>query len=342
VTASILTLAPCLYLWMLVQVTLHETAHLLAGRAVGFFPFAFTVGGGPLLFQCRMGGVHFQFHCLPVWGMVKAMPTLNGLWWRGPIFSAAGILMDMALLLLMLKLAPGNSYFAMLAGYQVLIIAVTLVPMDTCWQGVIYPNDGKQLLAYMTGRTPAFVQAYEDNVRRYDAAFDVDQSRLMGDPAIAARFADAEADLASGRYAEAVQKFARLLGEEGLRKAERAVVLDSMASIAVVHGDKRFLSAAEDWAKQACALVPDSKTIHGTLGSILVEKGACAEGLALLMPLTSEQNSPVDRALASCYVAKAFHAQGDVVQAGKWLDVARRVGGFPQVCARIESELVGT
>jgi hypothetical protein len=326
---------------MMVQVTLHETAHLLAARAVGFSPISLTVGGGPLLFQGRMGGVHFRFHWLPLWGLVKAMPVLGGLRWKGPIFSSAGLLMDALLLAITFHLAAASTHFALLAGYQVFIIAVTLWPMDARIEGSVMPNDGKELLRYLTGRTPGFVRAYEEKVRRYDASFLIGQSWLMrGEAAMTSReFAAAEADIASGRYADAVCKYSGILEHAGLHVAERALVLDAMASIPVVHGDRRFLAPAEGWARQASGLFPQSATVRGTLGSILVEKGASAEGLELLMPLTSEDNAPLDRTLASCYAAKAFHALGDAVRARKWLQAARSRGMAPQVCARIEAEL---
>jgi hypothetical protein len=79
--------------------------------------------------------------------------------------------------------------------------------------------------------------------------------------------------------------------------------------------------------------------VHGTLGSILVEKGDAAAGLELLMPLTSEDNSPIDRALAACYAAKALHALGRTAEASKWLQRARSHGDFKPVYSRIEAEL---
>ncbi|MGH8669772.1 MAG: hypothetical protein ACREUH_11125 [Burkholderiales bacterium] len=326
---------------------------MLAARAVGFSPFAFTVGKGPLLFQRCIGGVEFRFHCLPFAGLVKARPVLDGLWWKGSVFSAAGVLLDALLLILMLKLAgfnPGppdigqstsaSAFFAMIAAYQAFMVAATLIPLDAKVQGVALPNDGKQLLGYLTGRAAKLLQAYEDNVARYDSAFRIEASWLMqGDLQMMAAFSAAGADMAAGRYLEATRKYARILEKTRMHPAERAVILDAMASIPVVHGDRSFLAAAEGWALQAWALFPRCRTIRGTLGSILVEKGACAEGLELLMPLTSEDNAPDDRALASCYVAKAFHALGDVVQASKWIESARRAGLFPQVRSRIESEL---
>lgn len=347
---TLLLPAAFLCLWAFVQVTLHECAHLVAAKAVGFSAFSFTVGTGPLAFQHRAAGIDFRFHCFPSAGLVKAIPRLDGLRWRGAVFSGAGLILDAVIFIAALGQAdfrldatqgtPARTLFAAVAVYQGVIIALNLVPMHSLVQGCRLPNDGRQLMDYLSGATPRTLRAYEANVMRYDASFRIGQSWLMrGDLPLLALLAAGEADMAAGRYEDATQKYAELLERTSMHPAERAVILDAMASIPVVHGGKRFLAAAEDWARQACRLVPDCRTSRGTLGSILVEKGAAAEGLALLLPLTSDSNSPIDRTLASCYIAKAFDALGDAVQAGKWIEAARSLGVFPHVCARVESEL---
>ena len=115
--------------------------------------------------------------------------------------------------------------------------------------------------------------------------------------------------------------------------------LDRIASMHVFHGETRFLEEAESWARRACELVPECKSVRGTLGSILVERGRYADGLALLMPLTLEDNEPVDRACSSFYIAKAFRRLHDHAQADKWMETARSYGDRFGMLSRIESEL---
>jgi hypothetical protein len=285
--------------------------------------------------------------------MVHARPVLKGLWWKGSIVCMAGPLADTLLLVLFLNLAGfkaggpdvsdawlGKGFFAILAVYQIVIIAANLIPAHFMVQGAKIPNDGRQFLDYLTGRTSKALHDYEKGVAAYDPEFRVTDSWVMrSDPSMMAVLLAAEQDAAAGRYMAATEKYLRVINETEMHAAEKALLLDKMACIPVFHGEKNFLAAAETWAKQAWALFPQSKTIRGTLGSILVEKGDCAKGLAMLLPLTSQDNSPIDRALASCYVAKAFHCLGNTMEAGKWLEAARNCGVFPEVRARIELEL---
>lgn len=351
---TLLAYAAGLYLWSFVEVLFHEAAHVLAAKIVGFSPFALIVGKGPLLFQRRIHGVDVRLHLFPfLGGLAKAKVVLDGLRWRGALFSIAGVLSDAVLFALLLRLAgfkagapdvgqssAASAFFALLALYQLVTILASLVPMHVKVLGFCLPNDGRQFLDYLRGVTSRALQHYEEGVARYDPQFRIADSWLMrGDLQLINLLSAAEQDMAAGRHREAADKYVRLIEQAGAHPAEKAQLLDRIACIPVFHGDRSLLPAAEAWAKQAVALLPLCKTVRGTLGSILVEKGDCAEGVALLMPLTSEDNTPIDRVLACSYIAKAFNCLGNRIEAGKWLAAARRHGGFSEVVSRIESEL---
>jgi Zn-dependent protease len=341
---------------MFVEVAFHEGAHLLAAKLVGYTPFSLKVGRGPLLLGRRFCGVDVRLHLFPFVGMVHSRMSVPGLRWRGAFFSIAGLLADFALLLVVLNLAgfkagapdasrttPLDYFFALLAVYQIVVIAVNLIPMNVVIEKTTIPNDGKQFLGYLTGRTLADWKAYEAAVRRYDATFQLGESWILGgDQAMSFLIIRAEEDLTAGRYAEGAEKFLRLVEEPRVHPGEKAMYLDRIACIPILRGDKGLLSRAVDWARRAHELVPQSRTIQGTYGAALVENGAHAEGIRLLMPLTSEDNTPLDQTLSSCFVAKALHAQGHAVEAREWLRRARSSSEqYPAVIERIETELAG-
>ena len=331
-----------LYLWIFIQTVLHEAAHVLVGRMVGFSPYALSIGRGPLLIHMRLAGVDVRIRALPFFGgVVRAWFPLRGISWRGALFAIAGIASETMLLALTASLAGfANGFFAMLAVYQVMVLLGNLIPYRVTVEGTRIPNDGAQFVAYLTGRTSVGLKAYEQNVARYDPTFRMADAWLMrGDPALMARFSSAEQQMAARDYVAATQTYLGLVAEPGIHAAEKALILDRIACIPVIDGDMRFLANAEVWARKAHALFPNSKTVHGTLGSILVERGDYAAGLELLMPLTSEDNSAIDRALAACFAAKALHALGRTVEAGKWIKTARSYDQFSRICSRIESEL---
>jgi hypothetical protein len=326
--------------WVFVQVTLHEGAHLLAARLVGFSPFAVRIGAGPLLLQGRLGGVDLRVHSLPLFGVVWTRPVLNEMRWKGAAFASAGLLSDTLLLAVMLSLAGSSYFFAFLALYQALIILANLVPHDFNARGTRMENDGKQLLGYLRGRRPAILDTHEKNVARYEPAFRIEHSWLMRcDIEMVRLMIDAQEDSAAGRHAEAVEKYLRVIGQPDIHPAEKVMLLDAIACIPLVHDATALLPAAEGWARQAWALYPRCRTVRGTLGAILVERERYAEGLELLMPLTGEDNPQIDRLFGSCFGAKALHRLGRSAEARSCLQTARSLGASHPLVKRIESEL---
>jgi hypothetical protein len=331
--------------WVMIQMLLHEGAHLLAARMVGFSAFAVTIGTGPVLLRRRFGGLELRIHWLPFFGVVWTRPVLSGLAWRGALFSSAGPLSDallLALLLYLIGFGLGDlqHFLAFLALYQAAIIVANLVPSEFTAHGMKILNDGRQLIGYLRGGVPATLQAHESNVTRYEPTFRLKDSWLMRcDVAILVAMTDAQEDIANGRYADGAQKHLRVIGERNIHPAEKAMLLDAIACIPLVHDARALLPAAETWARQACELVPRCRTVRGTLGAILVERDAYADGLALLMPLTSEENTQIDRIFASCFAAKALHHLGRTAEGRALLEKARNGGASAELCGRIEAQM---
>jgi peptidase M50-like protein len=243
--AIVLAFALGLYLWMFVQVIVHEAGHLFAARLVGFSPFALTIGKGPLLFRRRLGDLEVRFHTLPFFGMVKARPVLDGLSWRGSLFAIAGLAADTALLGLALQLAPAHGFFALITLYQIVVVATNLVPLNNVIEGAKVPNDGSQFLGYVTGHTAKTLRAYEKSVARYDASFRLDDSWLMrGNLAMVAAFSAAERHMAARRYAEATQRYLQVIRGSKPHPAERALILDSIHAAKALHGLRRTMGAS--------------------------------------------------------------------------------------------------
>jgi hypothetical protein len=340
-------------LWLFVHIFLHEAAHVLVAKLVGLSPFAVTIGKGPALFSGRLVGLDVRVHALPFFGIVQLVPPPPGTRWRGAAYSIAGLLMDTVLLCILLGLAgfragpplashstPLHLFFALLAFYQAVVILANLIPANAKIGAATFPNDGKQFLGYLLERRSVALDAYGLNAARYDPAFRIEDSWLLrADAPMLRLWSEAAEDMAAKRYAAGAEKYLRLFDQAALHPVEKAMYLDSLTSIVLFQGEKSMLGAAERWTREAHALLPNCRTIRGTRGAVLVEGGAHAEGLALLMPLTTEGNERIDRALSSCYVAKALHGLGRAADAQEWLKTARSYGEFPAVLARIESEM---
>src|SRR5262249_10257461 len=163
--------------WKFAGIVLHELSHLLAARLVGFKAYAFIVGKGPVLLHRRIGNLDVRIHWIPETGLVRVGPLLEGLSWRGAMLLAAGPLSDAVLLAVLATLAglglgspkagEGSLFFAILTIGQALVLVSSVVPRDCTIAGTRMPNDGKQFLGYVTGRTAnTALQTYEGNVRR--------------------------------------------------------------------------------------------------------------------------------------------------------------------------------
>jgi hypothetical protein len=337
-----------LFVWVFVQVILHESAHLLAARLVGFSAFAVTIGSGPLLLRGRLGNIAVRVHALPMFGVVWTRPVLEGLRWKGALFAISGLLSDALLLAGLLYLAghrlgPPSSWdslFAGLAFYQAVIIVANFFPLDFTAQGTKMANDGRQFFSYLRGRRPAALQEHERNVIRYDPAFRLEDSWLMRcEVPMLTTMAEAQEDITGGRYTDGADKYLGVIGQPDIHPGEKAMLLDRIACMVLYHDVKVLLRAAEGWAREACELVPRSITLRGTLGAVLVERGSYTEGLMLLTPLTGAGNASVDRTLSACYSAKALHQLGRTAEAQEHLRTARQGGEFPAIRERIEAEL---
>jgi predicted Zn-dependent protease len=156
-------------------------------------------------------------------------------------------------------------------------------------------------------------------------------------------FVKAETELAYKHFDEAIALYNRLLGGPNVSGAERVYILDNLASIVIVLGQKQYLTQADVWSQEAMALAGYSKTVRGTRGVVLIELGNYEEGMRMLLHLTEPDNDPLDIAISSCYLAKAEHRLGNGGQAWSWFKLAEKTGKqiphLSEMFARVKQEL---
>lgn len=346
-----------LFLFRHIAVLAHELAHLLAARLVGWTPSALIVGDGPALLEIHLRGVTVRIGLFPLTGFAYSTRIpLRGLRWRGAIFTLAGPLSDFVLLLATLGLRsvwppePPAEFLnppdlvTVIVVLQAFTLALSLLPLSVRHGDRVLESDGRACIRWLSGRVEAeFTQArqeYTQAVRRYDPQFLFEESWLYrtGREALT-KFSTAHRRLSAREFDAAVPIVLELLGTEDFTAGERALQLDQLACIAVIHGDERFLDRAVAWAREAMTLAPEAPTLRGTLGSALVATGQYEEGIALLQPLTEPGNSPFDHSIAAAWLAFAFHQLGDSATAQRWLAESRRVGAAPALADRVEARL---
>jgi tetratricopeptide (TPR) repeat protein len=214
------------------------------------------------------------------------------------------------------------------------------IPMSNAGRDGI-PNDGYHILAILRGDYSGDTEdskRWETNVRRYDPAFSIDDSWLLhDDPDLNKRCEEWRFRLANRQFDRAVTAFADFMATDLIKGGERAMYLDEMASLAVVDGHKQLLPYALEWTREARRVAPSSRTLIGTLGSVLVESGDIEAGMALLSSLTTAE--PNDRAIAACYLAKGHHQLGNQDEARQVLERARKLRPPPALFNRIAREI---
>jgi hypothetical protein len=84
-----------------------------------------------------------------------------------------------------------------------------------------------------------------------------------------------------------------------------------MASDVLYHRRHEYLSAAQGWVERTIKLLPNSTTLKGTRGAILIESGQVSEGLSLLKPLTALGNRDIDRMVSAAFIAKGESISGN-------------------------------
>jgi hypothetical protein len=375
--ASLTTVKPfveqflfCTYafvLWPFFAIGLHEIAHAVMGRIVGFRPFLITMGQGPRIFSGHLLGVEFRIHLAPMSGRTHAsFGSFDGLRWRGALFVMAGPASDLLLLSavwallrykgsLILRVLSLDSLGAVLVlswdgvlgwalFFEVMVLVFNLLPYDAKLdRSTSNPTDGKQLILYLSGRISAAVTAtlknYREEIARYDPTFRAGDSWIFKASQVSlAKLAEAQVYYLQGRFGPAVGRYLGLLETEELSRGERAQLLDQLASIAVIGGDKAYLERALAWSREACELAPGAKTLRGTLGSLLVETGSYAAGIEMLMPLTSPENEPIDRSISSSTIGKAYFHLGEKEKAASWLRIGHQIGFGFGVSRRIAAE----
>jgi len=364
---NILLFLPALFVWLWVAIFFHELAHFLTGRALGLAPYALVVGKGPQLLAARVRGAAVRLHLIPAYGMVFVPARdLGGAAWRHVAFFSAGLISDAVLLTLLavFMFSQGGATLTVLgpiAFFHLCIILANLWPTDVNIAGTVTANDGKLILGTLQGGTAFIAQRHRDihaaAVQRYDPAFRAEDAWITrAAPEMVALYHTGLAAAEIGDLQVAFDQLTQVLAAAPMSPGEEAQLLDSLASSVLFRHDSARYPQALEWAGRARARLPGVATLSGTHGALLIESGAVGlkapdaraqedkapdalareqatadirAGLALLLPLTEEGNTPIDRTISTRYIAQACALLGEAAQAAEWKKRSRANGASP-------------
>jgi Tfp pilus assembly protein PilF len=112
---------------------------------------------------------------------------------------------------------------------------------------------------------------------------------------------------------KAVQEFVA----QDVDKARKVKLLDGFACALFYQGSSQWLEQAEHSVRQALELAPQTLTLKGTLGAILVERGRFEQAEPLLRECLDRSPAQHDQGIASFYLGLVQLRQGKAAEGRK-------------------------
>jgi hypothetical protein len=114
----------------------------------------------------------------------------------------------------------------------------------------------------------------------------------------------------------------------------------SLVTDGLISGDPAIRDHLDEWSLHALSLGPESPTLLGSRGAVLVELGRYEAGKALLEPLVAaDQGESFDSLMSQAFLARAERALGDREAARRLANAARRTSNALQATPRITAML---
>jgi hypothetical protein len=262
----------------------HEAAHAVTGRAVGFRIREISIGIGPRLGSLTFGGVRFILRLYPLGGHTAYLPRGRATRARAIVVTAAGPLSHIPLAWLadqIISAHPGWQPYAALAVRYILGIGlINLIP----FRGV----DGHAILKFLV-----MPDTEVAGMLKTASAMEVAIELQAVEQGLAAP---------SESHREA---FLEHLSDPNVSDRDRAISLNNLAVIDLALEDPKWLQEADQASAEAIQLLADFPAIRNTRGAVLIGLGHDEEGIALMEPtlesIPFEQRGPSHGTLALAY-----------------------------------------
>lgn len=293
---SILIVMTLPYVVGLMVTVVHEGAHGLAAVAMGLGVLGFQIGVGPPLVTIGGDRFHIELRLLPLGGHTALAPEDMNHRGRQLATTIAGPLSGGVLLLLALNWEiPDGNWWSLIRVLLILStglsLLINLVPMRSLG------NDGWRIAWLLTAPDQEVLSISEIGQRNalayeLETLAGVDRERLL----------------------EIRDDLRERLGDVGLSKAQRALLLNNIAVANLKTDDPLYLDEAKDLASEALEILPFQPEIQETLGVALVRLGQDSEGIKLLQRALPELN-PEQAADGRAHLALAQIRSGNLYEA---------------------------
>lgn len=278
------------YAALAIGICLHEGAHAVCARAVGFTVTGVRVGTGPVLYRGRFRGAVVSFHVLPFSGRTAWRPGFSDVTTtKRMVIATAGPLANLCIAAIAWGLRASDPYLAITAaGANLTLFLQNIVPCPPRTAGGT-PNDGWQIARNLAGTHWARTQLHRIELAGRCAAFTGSDAAEQAIAYLRAEISrrgqddpDAEAMLCTyllelggkpAAISEGFERSSRLLEDRRAAPSLRALALNRRAFMLAVGGWPELMEEAEWTAREALRVLPGNPQIVGTLGFVLVRLG---------------------------------------------------------------------
>jgi tetratricopeptide (TPR) repeat protein len=127
--------------------------------------------------------------------------------------------------------------------------------------------------------------------------------------------------------------------QENVSNEQKLMVLDGCASYILYQSSAAHFARAEKLARMGLEIAPESLTLKGTLGSLLVEQGDYARGEALLNECQERSSALHDRAISCFYLGWIKMRTGKANEGLRLIDRAMKMFPEPWMAAKANALL---
>lgn len=342
---------------------LHELAHAVIGGLLGLRVFAVHLGFGRLLFNKKFLGVHWVARLIPLGGATfLAGPETRFYRMRfflavlaGPALHAVlAVLLYFLQFPILLMTGHINWIVGLAMWLNIISLIANLFPRKISTAFGVTGTDGWKLFHIPRMNRKELVANYVFYYSQ-SAVDAVERKDVSG----ALKWAEKGMELYPGNltiinalgyvyshmqdYQKARQTFSKILeSQEEVPEVLKYIAKNNIAFANVMLEDPSLLPEADEYSRQAYQNMKWEPILAGTRGAVLVANGKYEEGIELLKIAFAKSLDRNSRASDACLLARAEHRRGNLAEAKKYIETARKLDPACNLLQKAEQEVGST
>jgi Peptidase family M50 len=299
----------------------HELGHAFFGWLAGMPLKEVRIGTGPVVASRRAGECRLVLRLVPLEGVTMHYPPVNYAWWRDVLFSAGGLLGNIALIV---ALAVVSEHQIAPAGWTNVISRIVMVQYIFVLLSLVPGSHSDITLLWRSLRTKQTDSRDEfiERLRPFDSA-----------PALSAAASHIHFNTAEWRWNspealdESFGALRRELSRGRMSRAEEMLVLETLILDWFKGNRRASLDEIDLWSRRLLTLGPESLAVKGVRGAVDMALGDVAGArAALTFVVQHPETAPFHRMMAAGFLANTEYNDGRFDVARGWAGTAAKLG----------------